>query len=163
MLLFLTPKQIFGQYEWSIQQLNTTKNALKPNENCYLIHLKLDKTLAYKKAKKGINLAFVNLKKTPDNIIFKDLNNDGILDTSDLIAIQVLEGAYLKYGAREYGINIVWSQTPVYEWAILSEDKSVSRIQNNKKYAIFNKTKQSFLVYGEREDNIGQLKWFDDW
>ena len=50
-LVFLTTNQIYGQYEWSIQQLDTTANALKPNESCYLIHLKLEKPLAYKKAK----------------------------------------------------------------------------------------------------------------
>ena len=136
---------------------------MKPNEKCYLINAKLSKTLAYKKTKKGISLVFVALKKTPLNIIFKDTNNDGLLDTNDVMAIQVIDGAYLKYGAREYGINIVWSQTPVYEWTISSDDKSVSGIQNNKKYGLYNKTKQTFLVYGEREDGIGQMKWFDDW
>ena len=106
---------------------------MKPNEKCYLINAKLSKTLAYKKTKKGISLVFVALKKTPLNIIFKDTNHDGLLDTNDVMAIQVIDGAYLKYEAREYGINIVWSQTPVYEWTISSDDKSVLSIQNNKK------------------------------
>ena len=59
--------------------------------------------------------------------------------------------------------TLVWSQTPVYEWFIHEVSTAIGRIKSPKKYGIFNQVKRTFWVYGERVDNIGSLKWLDDW
>lgn len=69
--------------------------------------MKSHKVLGYYEQKKGIDLLWLKPQKTKFNIIFKDKNNDGILDTQDSVAIYVEGGAYLKYGVRVYRINMV--------------------------------------------------------
>jgi hypothetical protein len=75
-------------------------------------------------------------------------------------------GAYVKYGWREYGINLVWSEDPVYEWSIeghdgwerFGSDRSVR--SNDYAVGLFNHNPDEFLVYGERDYGI-DLTWWD--
>ena len=158
LIAFLT-SHIYAQFEWQI----TGADTIRPNEKCYLLNTKVHKKVAYKSQKRGINLSWSSPQKGGSNILFQDENNDGILATNEAVAIYVEGGSYLKYGEREYGITLVWSQTPVYEWIIHEADTATGRIQSSKKYGIFNQVKRTFWVHGERVDNIGSSKWLDDW
>ena len=158
LIAFLT-SHIYAQFEWQI----TGADTIRPNEKCYLFNTKINKKVAYKSQKHGINLSWSSPQKGGSNILLKVANNEGILATNEAIAIYVEGGSYLKYGEREYGITLVWSQTPVYEWIIRIDDKVILGIHSGKKYGLFNQAKGTFLVYGKRADNYGQLKWFDDW
>ena len=157
----LTTLQSYGQYQWTILGEN---EKIKPDAKYHLFNLESRKVLAYQKQKKGINLGWFEPQKTKLNILFKDTNADGILDERDSVAIHVEDGAYLKYGEREYSITIVWSQTPVYEWIIMAEKLDVrTGTHTQTRYALFNRTKQAFMIYAER-DGIGvRLQWSDDW
>jgi hypothetical protein len=42
----------------------------------------------------------------------------GKINCGDKVALRVDKGSYLKYERRRWGINLVWSDVPVYEWEI---------------------------------------------
>ncbi|MBL7814571.1 MAG: hypothetical protein JNL70_06165 [Saprospiraceae bacterium] len=163
LLLFFN--RSYSQYQWTIKQTaQSSKDTLLSNEKYYLWNEISKKVLGYKSQKKGINLAWLSPQKTKQNIIFKDCDTDGVLTERDSVAICVEGGAYLRYGAREYGINIVWSQTPVYEWALMSQNEAITTsVQSPKKYALYNRTKQAYLIYAEKYDVGVLLQWSDEW
>ena len=73
------------------------------------------------------------------------------------IAMRCKDG-YLRYGSRTVGINLVWSDNPVYEWRLLG-GKPGTRVTTSDWFSIFNMHSQPGmpLIYFEREigGNIG--------
>lgn len=60
---------------------------------------------------------------------------------------------YLVYGERTWGINLVWSKTPLYEWKVeVDSDGDVS---------LYNSDVRDHLVYGRRGTGIN-LRWLKD-
>jgi hypothetical protein len=66
-------------------------------------------------------------------------------------------GRYLKYGSTGAcgGINLVWSQTPVYEWSIRSLSANGDQLTSEtpvagQPSALFNQTVGLYVVQGER-------------
>lgn len=159
----LTTLQSYGQYQWEFVGSIQGDSVVKPLGKYCLLNIKSQKVLGYHEQKKGINLSWLKPQKTKLNIFFQDKNNDGILDTKDSVAIYVEGGAYLKYGVREYSINMVWSQTPVYEWVIVAKNQDItSALQTNQQHGLYNRSKQAFMIYAE-QDGVGvRLQWSDE-
>ncbi len=164
LMFLLTTLQSYGQYQWTIIGEKQEYKNIKSGEKCHLFNVQSKKVLGYHKQKKGINLSWLKPQKTNFNIIFKDKNDDGVLDTQDSVAIYVVDGAYLKYGVREYSINMVWSQIPVYEWVIVAENADATTfVQPQKKYGLYNRSKQAYMICAE-SDGVGvRLQWSDEW
>ena len=83
-----------------------------------------------------------------------------VLKYDETFALYVSGGGYVKYESREYGINLVWSKTPVYEWKFI-KDNSSADVQLNTSVALFNLTANDYILYEEREYGIN-LKWLRD-
>ncbi len=164
LMFSLTTLQSYGQHQWQFVGAKQEYKDIKPLEKFYLLNVQSNKVLGYNGQKKGINLSWLKPQKTKFNILFKDKNNDGILDTQDSVAIYVEGGTYLKYGVREYSINLVWSSIPVYEWAIVGENKGTTTVlQTHKRYGLYNLSKQAYMIYAE-QDGVGvRLQWSDEW
>ena len=47
-------------------------------------------------------------------------------------------GGYLRRGSQAYGIDLVWSSTPVYEWNLITT--SVGQ-------ALFNRNRNDYVIY----------------
>ena len=123
------------------------------------ISTKVNEVVYYKKRNLGINMSYTKLANVLNNITIKDQNNDGQLETGESVAIHVEGGGYLKYESRTHGINLVWSTTPVYEWAISENNKAILPVTSSKKYALYNYKIKKYLIYGERKGDMINLVW----
>jgi hypothetical protein len=66
---------------------------------------------------------------------------------------------YVRYGSREYGINLVWSTYPVYEWRITGGTPGTP-VDLNSAFGLSNDM-QTHVVYCPREYGI-DLRWNSD-
>lgn len=73
-----------------------------------------------------------------------------------MILSNSVSGKVLRYGARKYGINLVFANQPAYEWYIVGGDTG-SPVGSDE-FALWNKTSGQFLVYGARTHGIN-LVW----
>ena len=71
-----------------------------------------------------------------------------------------INGLYLEYKEREYGINLSWSNYPVYQWEFRKANTS-GNIQNNRNLGLYNNQIRDYVVYESREYGIN-LKWLKD-
>jgi hypothetical protein len=72
-------------------------------------------------------------------------------------------GKYVVYGHRPYGINLIWSESPRFEWSIRGLDGSGDPLTSSstvtgRSRALFNHTVGKYVVYGPRNFGIN-LVW----
>lgn len=79
---------------------------------------------------------------------------------NETFALYVKDHGYIKYESRDYGINLVWSNVPVYEWKFMN-GSSTSVLPANTPIALYNLTANDYVVYAERDYGIN-LKWQRD-
>jgi hypothetical protein len=73
------------------------------------------------------------------------------------VALRVWGGGWLKYGNETYGISLVLSDTPSYEWYVLGSTPPGSKI-SWERFALWNSAAKDYLVAGHR--SIGaSLDW----
>jgi hypothetical protein len=56
----------------------------------------------------------------PFNVRIVREDGAGPVADGDVVAIGIDDGGYLKDQSRDYGINLVWSDSPVFEWQVRS-------------------------------------------
>jgi hypothetical protein len=67
--------------------------------------------------------------------------------------------SFLYYSGRQWGINLDWSNPPVYEWQLLGGPIGTA-VQRNNYLAIYNTTVAEFFTYFDR--NVGgNIGWSD--
>lgn len=73
-------------------------------------------------------------------------------------------GAYVEYGAREYGIDLVWDDDPSYEWSLRGYTghgvrwREWDEVLGSSHVGLFNHAAGLYVVEGEREYGI-DLVW----
>lgn len=112
--------------------------------------------LDYYSRSHGINLAF-NVHLTTPNIKFvKAGNPNGPIHYGDKFAIHVDRGGYLYYTHQNYGINLSYSSTPVYEWEMRDNSYLNSLPDNNASipssatFSLINTHNSGYVIYGSR-------------
>lgn len=75
-------------------------------------------------------------------------------------ALKLGNHGYIKYKRRTYGINLVWSDAPSFEWQFRREGSS-GPINTNLPVALFNRVEKDYIVYKKRRYGIN-LKWLGD-
>lgn len=75
-------------------------------------------------------------------------------------ALYVEGHGYIKYENRKYGINLNWSEFPVYEWEF-RQGAAAGTVKVNVPVALFNRTVSDYVVYASRDFGIN-LKWLRD-
>ena len=75
------------------------------------------------------------------------------------VALRVWGGGWLKYGHETWGINLVLSDTPSYEWYVLAGTPGLPI--DNGGFALWNSVAGDYLVYGERTWGVN-LRWYQD-
>lgn len=122
------------------------------------------KQLVYGERRYGINLVWRDVSSSPFNVrIVKQSDPSGQISDGDRVAIGVDDGGYLRYQSREYGINLVWSSEPVYEWEVRLTplgDSAVG-IVTEEQVGLYNGVEDDFLFYDPRQYGIN-LKWLRD-
>lgn len=79
----------------------------------------------------------------------------------EAIAIAVVDGGHLKYQAREYGINLVWTRERVTEWEIRGGTSGEQIPYANNRFSLYNRVARDHVVYCERPYGIN-LRWAGD-
>lgn len=166
---------------WSSQNVQPEVNILfKPSPDSienYLIIPKVPNTGSYnytvpENQEKDLNVYIViTAKQIKDDNWVKDSSDyyftikgtsatsqqEAILCYGTPFALKVEDQKYLKYGSRSYGINLVWSDEPSFEWIFHSAGDG-GPIRPGVPVAIYNKNARSYIIYGERSYGIN-LVW----
>jgi hypothetical protein len=110
------------------------------------------KALRYATRDYGINLNWTDWRNSRWEVHGQGLAaNAPITNTTD-VAIWVPGGGWLRWGSQNYGIDLVWSSTPVYEWKLISGAGG---------QALFNSSRNDYVVYGSRPWGVN-LIWLGD-
>lgn len=64
-----------------------------------------------------------------------------------------LSDPYLRYGHRDWGINLKWSKEPIFEWTVLGGPIGTP-VAAHQRVTIFNLTHDNFMIYFPR-DSVG--------
>jgi len=75
-------------------------------------------------------------------------------------ALELNGHGFIKYQRREYGINLVFSEIPTFEWEFRRRGAS-GTVDKNLSLGLFNRIANDFVVYAEREYGIN-LRWLKD-
>lgn len=122
----------------------------------------IDRYVQYGSREYGVNLVWAERGPSPVRAV-RLLRASGTLDPivyGESLALYVEGGKFLKYAEREYGINLVWSDTPVFEWKL--DGGTPGRPVNSKNdVGLVNTKIGQHVVYCEREYGIN-LRWAKD-
>jgi hypothetical protein len=127
----------------------------------YTLYNVTDKeNVRYGDRKWGINLVWDKKNDLKNIKLVAQGNATGAIKYGDKVAIHVEKGGYLKYQKRDYGINIVWSTAPVYEFVVTGGAKGTA-VPTNATVGLYNAVENDFLVYAERPVGIN-IRWYKD-
>jgi hypothetical protein len=107
----------------------------------------------------GINLVW-DARESPDNIKFEKQFHSGAVNYAEPIAIYVTGGGYLKYEKTRFGINLVYSRVPSFEWRAGGGDEG-KPIKFGDEFALLNDVEHDAMIYGKRPVGIN-LVWMKD-
>src|SRR5215208_4164426 len=111
----------------------------------------------------GINLVWDDPDPTNPSIRFLPLSGATTpILYGERVAIHVRGGGFLRYGEREYGISLKWSESPVYEWRLRGDNPPESTpVDLTQPVGLFNTVSSDYLFYDPRRYGIN-LKWLRD-
>ena len=172
---FTTPQSAITQQiptdelndEWGVGGSGTCNSdqticALNASSPIYLYNKHVERYVQYGSREYGINLVWAPRGPSPVRAV-RLMRAKGTLDPityGEPLALYVEGGKYLRYAEREYGINLVWSDTPVFEWKI--EGGVPARLVNSRRpVGLVNTNIGQHVVYCEREYGIN-LRWAKD-
>ena len=108
--------------------------------------------LTYEKVPVGVNLGFKSSGDNKTHFRLPDSQEREIL-SGESIALGIGgKPSFLRYKSRSVGINLDWSETPVFEWRIIGPELN-KPIRENMPVAIINDKVQpdpDFLIYFKR-------------
>jgi hypothetical protein len=117
-----------------------------------------DKAVVYGEREYGINLVWGGPGGA--SFVTQQEGGVGVVRYGEKVAIK-FEGnpanPFVKYGERNYGINLVWSKPPVFEWEVRGETTG-SPVQYGDYFGLYNTRNRALVVYGERKYGIN-LVW----
>src|SRR2546421_2834047 len=112
------PSQAFAQNLLDWQALGGTGAIQSFNSKFTLKNVSDKESIKYGKRTWGINLVW-DKSTSLNNVQFDKETGNGDVKYGEHVAIRFNNGgAYLRYKRVRFGINLDWSQTPVYEWVI---------------------------------------------
>jgi hypothetical protein len=76
------------------------------------------------------------------------------------VALKIAAHEYLRYEKRDWGINLGWSDAPVFEWQF-RRPGHLGPIDPRLPVGLWNSTADDFVVYAERDWGIN-LRWLKD-
>jgi hypothetical protein len=125
-------------------------NNYQDKQGYHLFCITNGKYLTYEKVSYGINLNFKDRGDNKTHFRLPDGQEREIL-SGEHVAVGIGGSpSFLRYKAREWGINLDWSKEPVYEWQILTKDAEPGKpIPENTPVALLNvrvQPRADFLV-----------------
>lgn len=126
--------------------------------------------VVYGRREYGINLVWSRTRPAVGNftLVLHYHTTKGQIHYAELAALKESTGGYIYYKKREYGINLEFSRTPVYEWTVHGGNAGTPVVpgkwgdsataMSDVRIALYNHTANCYMIYGEREYGIN-LKW----
>ena len=108
----------------------------------------------------GINLVW-DRNTNLGNIRFDKQSGSGDVKYGEPVAVYIKGGGFLKWEKRRVGINLAWSNTPVYEWRIGGGEPSQS-VMFGERIALLNDRTHDAMIYGKRPAGVN-LIWLKDY
>lgn len=153
------------QLNWFIIPNDNATTTLDPTTSAEydLVNEYAIKRLIYKEREYGINLDWGDLDPATAAVnVLRQGSDTTPIRYGELVAIRVRGGGYLRYGKRDYGINLKWSDDPVYEWQIAGSGSSTGTdVRLGDAVGLVNNTAGDTLFYDPRRYGIN-LKWLAD-
>ncbi|WP_157519375.1 hypothetical protein [Herbidospora mongoliensis] len=143
---------------------NSVTSILSNNEPSYdLFNETVFQRLVYGEREYGINLVWEDPEPATPSIRFLAASGaPSAILYGERVAINVRGGGYLRYGEREYGINLKWSDEPVYEWRLLGNPSLVNTpVDIANPVGLYNTVANDYVFYDPRRYGIN-LKWLRD-
>jgi hypothetical protein len=152
--------QLDNEKDWLIGE--ATGRLIANGSYTKLVNRTIRMCLGYKVRLVGINLGWRDCDSISPNIrlVRQTTGDQRPLVFGERLAIQVRGRGYLRYGQRTYGINLVWSNTPSYEWEIRGGAIG-ELVQTGMPMALYNRVEADTLIYCKRLYGIN-LRWTDD-
>ncbi|MBI4510304.1 MAG: hypothetical protein HY698_11775 [Deltaproteobacteria bacterium] len=167
---------VMGQWPQTYASTNSNGLDLGPGKAIELVNLSISRYIGYDSRDYGINLGWYT--SPPLTFIRFATPGGGPILNCGLVAIHAggaRPSPYVVYGSRTYGINLVWSPIPVYEWRIQVAGKSCGepvRVGTQydaygnvvatgayDRFGLFNTRIARYVVYGKRTYGIN-LVWY---
>jgi hypothetical protein len=119
--------------------------------------------VAYKKRLWGINLGwFETAANTGYPFQIKHDRESGVLKYGDMVAIHVRRGGWLKFKNRIFGVNLGWSDTPVYRWKVSGNTAGKYVLDGDKVALVYNLNPGvDSIIYCKQTVGIN-LQWSKD-
>lgn len=159
-----THAQSFDLKDWEIQfrgdKAPGTGPEVRLNSFYVLNNLTIGKYVGYGRREYGVNLVWdATLPIDDGNIRFESRGGSGPLQLGQPIAVFVKGGGYLHYKERKYGINLEYSQTPMYQWEFRGTGTGPVRLKTS--VSLYNSVSRDYVVYCRRDYGIN-LRWAKD-
>jgi len=106
----------------------------------------------------GINLVWDS--GANNNVRFSKQTGSGDVKYGEPIAVSMSGGGFLKYEKTRFGINLVYSSTPAYEWRIGGGEPNQS-VKFGDRFALLSDVEHDAMIYGKRPVGIN-LVWMKD-
>lgn len=154
-----------GKYlaQWRLLNLSGPSTDIRPGKRFLLKNSTNRHFLHYKKQGTfgGINLGFTDDAEpsTAAKVVQWELVNQKRTPVKydEPVALRCRDG-YLRYGQRDVGINLHWSDNPVYEWRLLGGPRGTA-VKTGTPFALLNMhgSQGEPMIYFKREigGNIG--------
>jgi hypothetical protein len=110
----------------------------------------------------GINLVW-DKKADLKNAHFESESGSGSIKYGEKLALKIDNDSkpYVRYDHRDIGVNLNWSNTPVFEWVIVG-GKEGDPVKVGESFALVNKVEKDFLIYAKRGGEAINLRWYQD-
>lgn len=110
----------------------------------------------------GINLVW-DKSTTLTNAHFENEGNQGAIKYGEKVAFKIdgIKTPFLRYARRNIGINLTWSETPVFEWMIVGGAEGTP-VKLETPFALINTVEKDFLIYAKRGGEAINLRWYLD-
>jgi hypothetical protein len=147
--------------QWYILDPAGAQSEIRPDRR-YLLKNSTNRHFLFNKSQNfGIDLGFSDdaSKETEKKVLHWSFHNQSRTPVryGEPVAIRCKDG-YLRYGDREWGINLLWSDSAVYEWRLYG-GKPGTAVRTRDPICIFNPNPSTGepMIYFQREvgGNIG--------
>jgi hypothetical protein len=147
--------------DWKVTSTGTTGTSVLPAVTAYRLENRTaGSALVYGQRDFGINLVWGSSSGAP-NVRFERPSTSpdhGPLQFGEPLAVRINGGGYVRYRVRDFGINLDWSSTPVFDWRIYG---GTGTIRTGASVSLYNRTEADYMVNARRAFGIN-LCWYRD-
>ena len=160
-----TPWAVNPEFEWRFAGPNPS---VLNGQLVHLYNAYSGKAMLYHERTNGINLGWADgIPSRPTVRVENEEDTDKgpvYIQVMEPVALYFEGGGYLKHDSRDHGIDLRWSETPVYEWEIRGMKTSQlpdRSVRTGERHGLYNRSIRDYVMYCPRPEGIN-LRWLKD-